>query len=87
MRDAKDLLFRLNLTAYARKRRVKLCGKGRATFNARAIKVEDVRNQQRTFPYGFLVRLNLKSSVVCVTRNSMTRMHPNKIGIIILLQV
>lgn len=72
MGDAKDLLFRLNLTACARKRGVKLCGKGRATFNARAIKVEDIRNQQRMFPYGFLVRLNLKSSVVCATRNGAT---------------
>lgn len=72
--DAKDLLFRLNLTACARGQRVKLCGKVGATFNARAIKVEDVRNQQRMFSYGFLVRLNLKSSVNCATRDGAAGM-------------
>lgn len=58
---AKDLLFRLNVTAHeGRREEVKLWGKGRATFNARMIKVEEIRNQQRMFPYGFLVRIEFE---------------------------
>lgn len=48
------MLFRLNLH---RSRRAGGEIVGEATFNARAIKVEEVCNQQRMFPYGFLVRI------------------------------
>lgn len=58
---------------------VKLWGKGRATFNARMIKVEEIRNQQRMFPYGFLVRIEFE--VISRLQNSW---RGDKIGIIIL---
>lgn len=58
---------------------VKLWGKGRATFNAWMIKVEEIRNQQRMFPYGFLVRI--KFEVISRLHNSW---RGEKIGIIIL---
>lgn len=62
-----------------RREEVKLWGKGGATFNARTIKVEEIRNQQRMLPYGFLVRIEFE--VISRLHNSW---RGGKIGIIIL---
>lgn len=67
-RNAKDLLFRLNVPErdsrrYRERSRRTIEAKlleGKASFDARTIKVEGTRNHQRMLSYGFLIRIQFK---------------------------
>lgn len=90
-RNAKDLLFRLNLPSIRRATGIRSCterdlrskaklGEGKASFDARKIKVEGVRNHQRMLPYGFLIRIQFEVSELRDPRKGIGIIANNRVS-------